>query len=99
MTPNNFLRHPDDPAWHPGISGIDKLPSPPILLSGRRTDFIGVIVSIVAEAIFMPIVTLTGIKNIVCSIISDISFERPVRVGFQTRRGSGFSKRNDLVIN
>src|SRR5277367_1614052 len=99
VTPNNVLRNAHDPAGHPSISGIDKVPSPPKFSSRRRADHTGIIVGVVAEMVFMTIVPLARIKGIVLQVMSDIGFERSIVCGFQTRRRSRGSQWNDVIID
>ena len=99
VAPNYVLWHAYDPAWHPGISGINKLPLPPNFFSGRWADFIRIIVAIAAEAIFMAIVMLARVKTKVRVVFFDIGFERPVLSGSQTRRWRGFAEWNDMIVD
>src|SRR5260370_27143919 len=99
MTQNYLLWHAHDPARHAGISRINKLPPPPQFPPCRLADFIGVIITVVAEAIFMAIVMFACIKPVVWVVFFDISFERPVLSGSQTRRRRGFTEGNDVIVD
>ena len=83
MTPNDFSRNAPEPARYPGISGINKLPPPPNLFSGAWANLIGVIRTIVAEAILVTIVVLARIKSVVWVVYFDIGFDSPVLMGLQ----------------
>ena len=65
----------------------------------RRTDFIGIIIAISTETIFMAVVMLARIKLIVRVVFCEVGFERPVLNGSQTRRRSGFTQWNDMIID
>ena len=99
VTPNNVLRNAHDPAGHPGIAGINKLPPPPKFSSRRWADHTRIIVGVVAEAIFMTVVPLARIKGIVLQVLPYIGFERPIVRGFQTGRRSRLSQWNDVIID
>ena len=63
MTPNDVLRYAHDPTGHASIAAVDKLPTAPLLLSGGRTRFIGIVIWTAAEWFFMTIVPLAGKKG------------------------------------
>jgi hypothetical protein len=87
VTPNYFLWNAHNPEGHAIVSGKNKLPPPPNFLSGGRPDFIGIIVTITAEAIFVSIVMLARIKRVTRMVFFDIGFECPVLGGSQTPAG------------
>jgi hypothetical protein len=99
VTPNNVLRNAHDPAGHPGIAGINKLPAPPKFSSRRRADHIRIIVGVATEAIFMTVVPLARIKGIVLQVLPYIGFERPIICGFQTGWRSCVSPWKDMKID
>src|SRR5271166_810872 len=99
VTPNYLLRNAHDPERHAVISGINKLPPPPNFISCRWADFIGIIIAISAETIFMAVVMLARIKLIVRVVFCEVGFERPVLKGSQTRRRRAFTKWNDVIID
>ena len=98
VAPNNVLWNAHDPAGHPGIAGIDKLPPPPKFSSRRWADRARIIVGVLAEAIFMTVVPLACIKGIVLQVLANIGFERPIVRGFETWRRSRLSQWNDAKI-
>jgi hypothetical protein len=99
VTPNYLLWYAHDPARYAGISGINKLPPPPNFPSCRWADFIGIIVTIAAEAIFVAIVMLARVKSIVWVVFLDIGFKSPVLISSQTRRSRGLTDWNDVIID
>ena len=99
MTPNYLLGNSHDPTRHTGVAGINKLPLPPNFSSCRWANFIGVIVTIAAKAIFVAIVMFARVKTIVWVVLSDIRFESPVVIGSQTRRRRGVTEWIDVVID
>ena len=99
VAPDDLFRHAYDPAGHTVVSCKDKLPSSPNFVSCRWADFIGVVISVVAETILVAVVMLTCVEGVVWVIFSNVGFERSVVRGFQTGRRSGFSKWNDMIID
>src|SRR5208337_5615084 len=99
VTPNYLLWNAHDPERHAVIASINKLPPPPNFPSCRRTDFIGIIIAISAETIFMAVVMLVRIKLIVRMVFCEVGFERPVLNGSQTRRRRAFAEWNDVIID
>src|SRR5271165_5203807 len=99
VTPNYLLRNAHDPERHAVIFGINKLPPPPNFVSCRLTNFIGIIIAISAETIFMAVVMLARIKLIVRVVFCEVGFERPVLKGSQTRRRRAFAEWNDVIID
>jgi len=72
MAPDYFLWNTHYPEGRAIISGKDKLPPPPNFTSCRWPDFIGIILAIPAEVIFMTIVMLARVKAIVRAVFLDI---------------------------
>src|SRR5271166_2683981 len=99
VTPNYLLRNAHDPERHASISSINKLPPPPNFPSCRRTNFIGIVIAISAETIFMAVVMLARIKLIVRVVFCEVGFERPVLKGSQARRRRAFAEWNDVIID
>src|ERR1700730_4468588 len=99
MTPNYLLRNSHDPERHATVSGIPKLPPLPYFPSRSRAEFIGVIVAIATEAIFVAIVMLARVKAIVWVVFFDIGFERPVFIGLQTRRRRGLPEGDNVIVD
>src|SRR5271166_5426107 len=99
VTPYYLLWQAHDPERHAVIASVNKLPLPPNFPSCRRTDFIGIIIAISAETIFMAVVMLACIKLIVRVVFCEIGFERPVLKGSQTRRRRSFAEWNDVIID
>ena len=80
MTPNDVLRYAHDPTGHASIAAVDKLPTAPLLLSGGRTRFIGIVIWTAAEWFFTTIVPLAGKKGAATHVVQKIGFERPVLI-------------------
>jgi hypothetical protein len=99
VTPIYLLRHAHDPERHAVITSINKLPPPPNFPSCRWADFIGIIIAISAETIFMAVVMLACIKLIVRVVFCEVGFKRPVLKGSQTRRRRSFAEWNDVIID
>jgi hypothetical protein len=88
LSPSGTIQHSTR-----GISSINKLPPPPIFPSCRWAEFVGIIVSIAAEAIFVAIVMLARIKTILWA--SNALFLLALRPG----RRRGFTDWNDVIID
>ena len=99
MAPNYFLGHTYDPEGHPIVSGVNKLPPPPDFPTRIWADFIGIIVAVTAEPIFVAIVMLAGVEGIFWVVFFNIRFERPVISGPQAWRRRGFTQRNNVEVD
>src|SRR5262245_10099572 len=78
VTPNDLLRDAYDPAWHMGISTVDKLPSLPVLIATRRTRLIRIVIRTATELFFVAIVRFAGEKRSAVQVLPNVRFEGPV---------------------
>src|SRR6266496_113074 len=95
VAPDNVFGHAHDPTGDASVTGVFKFPPPPEFFSRRWMDLTGTVIPIAAEAAFMTIVALARVKRKIGMVLLDVGFESPVLSRAQTRRWTGFSKRND----
>src|SRR5262245_31191031 len=80
VTPNDLLRHPDDPTGNTGVATINKLPALPVFIAGCRAHLTRIVIRAATELLFMTVIFFAGKKGSTADILPHVGFESPVFV-------------------